>query len=114
MTHDELKAKALQNPEVRAAYEALKTEFTLPRELLRARHQAGLSQAEVAKRMGTKASAVVRLEGTLSNGKHSPSLATLQRFARAVGCELQVKLVKPRRTQSKASVEAVVGLQNGG
>ncbi|HAJ75645.1 MAG TPA: hypothetical protein DCM64_04240 [Gammaproteobacteria bacterium] len=44
--------------------------------------------------MGTKAPAVTRLESALCNEKHSPSLATLQKYANAVGCALQVKLIK--------------------
>ncbi|NDZ14629.1 hypothetical protein C7T35_34925 [Variovorax sp. WS11] len=49
-----------------------------------------LTQDAVAERMGTTKSAISRLE---SAGKHAPSLATLKRYAQAVGCELQVKLV---------------------
>ena len=59
-------------------------------QMLRARARAGLTQDAVAERMGTTKSAVSRLEST---GKHAPSLATLKRYAEAVGCELQVKLV---------------------
>lgn len=94
MNHAELKKQALADPDVRSVYEGLETEFALLRQMLRARSKAGLTQAEVAARMGTKAPAVTRLEASLSSGKHSPSLATLQRYAEAVGCELQVKLVK--------------------
>jgi transcriptional regulator with XRE-family HTH domain len=64
--------------------------FSLLRQMLAAHEQVGLSQAEVAHRMGTKALAITRLESSLTNGKHSPSLATLQRYAKAVGCELKV------------------------
>ncbi len=94
MTHAELIKKALSNPEVRTAYDALETEFALLRQMLRARNKAGLTQAEVAERMGTKAPAITRLESSLTSGKHSPSLATLQRYAKAVGCTLQVNLIK--------------------
>jgi len=94
MNHTELKKRALVDPDVRAAYEGLEAEFDLLRQMLRARSKAGLTQAEVAVRMGTKAPAVTRLESSLSSGKHSPSLATLQRYANAVGCELQVKLIR--------------------
>lgn len=59
-------------------------------QLLKARIHAGLTQDAVAERMGTTKSAVSRLE---SAGKHAPSLATLKRYAEAVGCELQVRLV---------------------
>ena len=59
MTHEELKAKALSHPNIKAEYDALDAEFSLLREMLLARKNAGLSQAEIATRMGTKAPAVV-------------------------------------------------------
>jgi transcriptional regulator with XRE-family HTH domain len=93
MTHSELKAKALKTKNVRIAYEALEPEFSLLGELLKARQEAGLSQAEVAIRMGTKAPAITRLESSLSSGKHSPSIATLKKYANALGCHLQIKLI---------------------
>jgi len=62
-------------------------------QLLKARAKAGLTQEAVAQRMGTTKSAVSRLE---SAGLHAPSLSTLKRYANAVGCELQVKLVTQR------------------
>jgi len=95
MKHSELKAKALSNSKVQAAYDEMIPEFLLLQQMLKARQNAGLSQAEVAERMGTKAPAITRLESSLGNGKHSPSLATLQKYASAVGCELQVKFVQP-------------------
>lgn len=95
MKHSELKAKALSNPKVKSAYDEMAPEFALLRQMLKARQKAGLSQAEVAERMGTKPPAVTRLESSLSNGKHSPSLATLQKYANAVGYKLQVKFVRP-------------------
>lgn len=94
MKHSALKAKALAKPETQAAYDDMVPEFSILRQMLKARHKAGLSQAQVAKRMGTRAPAVTRLESSLGNGKHSPSLATLQKYASAVGCELQVKFVQ--------------------
>ena len=94
MKHSELKAKVLSNPKALAAYKGMEPEFSLLRQMLKAREKAGLSQAQVAKKMGTKAPAITRLESALTSGKHSPSLATLQRYAKAVGCDLQVKLVK--------------------
>ncbi len=76
MKHSELKEKALKKKNVRAIYEALEPEFSLLRELLNARQKAGVSQAEIATLMGTKAPAITRLESSLSSGKHSPSIAT--------------------------------------
>ena len=67
-THSELKAKALAKPEVRAEYERLnREEFAILDEILAARHDAGLTQAQVAERMGTKAPAVARLESALAS-----------------------------------------------
>ncbi len=101
MTHDELKQTALQKLEVQAAYEALGPEFALVRQMVQARQDAGLSQAQVAKRMGTKPPAVARLESSLSSGKHSPSLATLRKYAEAVGCHLEIRLVRVHTKPNK-------------
>ncbi len=86
----------MQDPEFRRAYDALEPEFALFDELLNARQQAGLTQAEVAERMGTKTPAVARLEAGGGSKKHSPSVVTLRRYAEAVGCELEIRLL-PRR-----------------
>ena len=72
------------------AYELLAPEYEVISQLLKARTRAGLTQDTVAERMGTTKSAVSRLEGS---GRHAPSLATLRKYALAVGCELQVRLV---------------------
>ena len=93
-THAELKAKALAKPEVRAEYERLNREdFAILDEILAARREAGLTQAQVAERMGTKAPAVARLESALASGKHSPSLVTLRKYAAALGKRIEVHLV---------------------
>ena len=101
MKHMELKKSALNRAEVKAEYEALGPEFELLRQMLGARTKAGLSQADVAKRMGTQAPAITRLESALSSGKHSPSIETLKRYAKAVGCELEIKFVKGKSRSSK-------------
>jgi DNA-binding XRE family transcriptional regulator len=93
LSHKELKHEALTQPEVQVEYEALAEEFELFNELLLARRRAGLTQSEVAERMGTKTPAVARLEAGGGSNRHSPSLRTLRRYAHAVGCDLQVRLV---------------------
>jgi transcriptional regulator with XRE-family HTH domain len=93
LTHEEFRKKALSNPEVQAEYEKLNPEFMLFDELLRARKAAGLTQAEIAERMGTKTPAIARLESGGGSNKHSPSIATLRKYAEAVGCDLEIKLV---------------------
>ena len=86
-----LKSRLLRKPSVRRAYEKLAPEFDLSRELIRARTRAGLTQAQVAARMGTTQSAVARLEG----GK-LPSIRTLTRYAEATGARPVFKLVAGR------------------
>ncbi len=94
LTHVELKANMLDNPAVRAEYERLnREEFAMLDEMLAARRAAGLSQADVAKRMGTKAPAVARLESALASGKHSPSISTLRKYAAALGKRVEVHFV---------------------
>lgn len=93
-SHEEFLAKAAVRKGFTEAYDALALEYQVADQMLKARSRAGLTQDAVAARMGTTKSAVSRLE---SAGKHAPSLATLKRYAQAVGCELQVKLV-PQKT----------------
>ncbi len=88
--HDAFLERALKRKGFREAYDDLKDEYLLARELLAARAQAGLTQEQVAASMGTTKSAVSRLEGA---GKHSPSVSTLRRYAHAVGCDVEVRLV---------------------
>ena len=92
LTHDEMVKQMLSDPAVSAAYESEADEFALTDELLNARKLAGLTQAEVAERMGTKSPTVARLESGGGSLKHSPSIATLGRYAEAVGCRLEIRL----------------------
>jgi transcriptional regulator with XRE-family HTH domain len=92
-THKELVENMLRRPAVKAEYDAQVEEFALLDELLQARRRAGLTQAEVAARMGTKTPAVARLEGGGGSRRHSPSLATLRKYAQAVGCRVEIRLL---------------------
>jgi transcriptional regulator with XRE-family HTH domain len=104
-THDEMIGAWKKDPAFRKAYDALEAEFILFDELLTARSRAGLTQAEVAERMGTKTPAVARLEAGGGSKKHSPSIATLRKYAAAVGCHLEVKLVPfPQSVERKKAV----------
>lgn len=93
MTHNELKNKALKNISVQKEYDALEPEFSLLKGMLQARKRVGLSQAQIAERMGTKPQSVTRLESSLSSGKHSPSLATIKKYAEALNCHVEIKIV---------------------
>ena len=92
-THDQIVKALLRRPAVRAEVERIeREEGELLDALLKARHDAGLSQAQVAERMGTHAPAIARLERSLASGKHSPSLATLRKYADACGKQLVLKV----------------------
>lgn len=93
--HGTFMAKAMTRKGFAEAYEALELEYQVANQMLMARTRAGLTQDALAERMGTTKSAISRLE---SAGKHAPSLATLKRYAAAVGCELQVRFVPQKAT----------------
>ena len=90
----QFKARALARPDVKKAYDELADEFAFIDEVLKARAAAGLTQAELAARVGTTQSAIARLES--GTPKHSPSIVTLQRYARAMGHRVEIKLIKER------------------
>lgn len=92
LTHRELKASALKRKDVKAEYDRLHDEFSYLDEFLKARADAGITQAEMAERIGTTQLAIARLES--GEGKHSPTLETLRKYARAIGCRLELRLVK--------------------
>jgi DNA-binding XRE family transcriptional regulator len=95
--HEAFLNRAMKRKGFKEAYEELEDEYALVRELIRARTKAGLTQEAVAARMGTTKSAVSRLEAA---GKHSPSVTTLRKYAQAVGCEVEIRLVPaPRRSR---------------
>ena len=83
-----LKARLLANPRVKAEYDALAPELEICAELVKARLRAGLSQVELAARMGTSQSTIARLE----SGQSLPSTKTLLRYAQATGSKFHVRL----------------------
>ena len=107
LTHKELKARALARSDVKKEYDRLEEEFAFLDQILKARVAAGLTQAQIAKRIGTTQSAVARLES--ASGRHSPSLATLRRYAQALGCKLELRLVKSASTDVMQTRRAYSG-----
>jgi transcriptional regulator with XRE-family HTH domain len=91
-----LKKRWMKEPGFREGYESLGEEFELAGALINARIRAKLSQAELAKKMGTSQSTIARLE----SGGGKPSISTLQRFAQATGSRLRLTL-EPVPTKSK-------------
>lgn len=94
LTHKRLRTKALGRAEVKAQFDELGDDCALLDEFLKARAEQGLTQAQVAEKIVTTQSAVARMES--GRGKHSPSLATLSKYAEALGCKLEVRLVRKR------------------
>ena len=84
----DLKKRFMEDPEFRQEYARVDAECALIEALVRARTTAKLTQAEVARRLGTTQSAIARLE----RGQVSPSFATLRRYAEATGTRLTVAL----------------------
>ena len=107
-TLKQFKTRVLAKPEVRKAYDQLADEFAFLDEVLKARTASGLTQAEVAALVGTTQSAIARLESP--SGTHSPSVGTLQRYARALGCKVEIRLVPDagltRRSSGRAKSAA--------
>ena len=97
------KARAFARPGVKKAYNDLREEFAFLDEVLKARAQSGLSQSDVAARLGTTQSAIARLESAAT--KHSPSIATLSRYANALGYKLEIRLVKRKRRSTTPSAK---------
>ena len=82
------------------AYDALEVEYALAHEMLAARARAGLTQEAVSALMVTTKSAISRLEAA---GRHAPSVASLKKYAAAVGCTLRIELVPARPARQMAA-----------
>ena len=83
---DDLFAEWRKDPRYVAEYDALEEEFTLAAAVIAARVHAGLTQEQLAHRMGTTQSVIARLEG----GKSKPSTTTLEKLAQATGTRLKI------------------------
>ncbi len=84
-----LRSKLLTDPDVKAEYDRLGPIFAVVGEMIEARQEAGLTQAEVASRMGTTQSVVARLE----TARHMPTFDLVARYAAAIGRRIDVHLV---------------------
>lgn len=84
----ELKKDLLADPEVRKHYDALESEYALIRTIIQKRIEKSMTQSELAKKIGTKQSAISRLE----SGNSNPSLQFIQKIASALGTRLHISL----------------------
>ena len=101
----EMHKKWMKEPKYRKAYEALEGEFAVAKAVIAARNRAGLTQMELARKMGTTQPVVARMEG----GRIQPSLRTLQRLAQATGSRLSIRFepCHPERTTGSLQVYEV-------
>jgi transcriptional regulator with XRE-family HTH domain len=86
--------KWMKEPKYRKAYDALEDEFALASAVMEVRNRAGLTQEELAQKMGTTQPVVARLE----SGRSRPSMRTLARLADATGSRLQISF-EPREAK---------------
>ena len=84
--------KREDSPAFRDAYDALDDEFAALAVLLKARKDAGLTQAEVATKMGVSQPVLARIESSLGNRKHAHSLSTLRKYASACGKRMVIQM----------------------
>lgn len=92
-----IKKRWMKEPGFKEGYDALEEEFSLASMLIEARTRARLSQAELAKRMGTSQSTIARLE----SGTAKPSLSTLERFAQATGTRVRVSIEPTEKSRKR-------------
>lgn len=83
--------KSLKNPKIKAEYDKLQPEFAVIRAIVRARAEKGITQADLAKKIGTKQSVISRLE----SGNANPSIGFLKKLAAALNTKLEIKFSAP-------------------
>ena len=89
-TLQSFKDKALRNTEVKAEYDALSPLFAIKKQLVAARLSQGVTQEQIAQKIGTSKSNISRLESL--NNTYMPNLGTLMKYAEALGLRLDIGL----------------------
>ena len=89
-TYQQFKKELLKDKEIEAQYKKLESEFAIIEMIIKRRIERGLSQKELAQRIGTKQSAISRLE----SGNYNPTLAFLQKVSEALDAKLKISLTK--------------------
>lgn len=88
ISFEEMKADMLKDEEFKIEYEKLKPRYEAISQIIRARKEQNMTQAELAKRVGTQKSNISRLE----SGNYNPSLDFLVKVAESLGKTLSVQL----------------------
>jgi len=82
------KKEILKNPKIKAEYNRLGPEYDIIEAIIRQRIKKGLTQKQLAKKIGTKQSSLSRLE----SGNYNPSLSFLKKVATALDSDLHITL----------------------
>ena len=90
-SYKEYKEKALQDPAVRAEYDALEAEYNIIQAMIDARNSQHMTQKELAERTGITQADISRIE----NGTRNPSLAMMKRIAQGLGMQLKLEMIQP-------------------
>ena len=89
MNYNDFKARIFaEHPEVKEVYDALGPQYEIIRSEIESRKAAGMTQKELAERMGTAQSNISRFE----SGTYNPTLAFLQKMAQSLGKTLKISL----------------------
>jgi len=103
LTLKSLRNKALKDPKVKSAYDALSAAFEMKRQMIALRKAAGLTQEQMAQLLGTRRSNISRLESI--NSEISPRLATIEEYARVLGYSIRVEF-EPRANQITGAISS--------
>ncbi len=79
--------EALRDPALKAEYDKLQPEFAMIQAVIDARVKKGVTQKELAQKIGTKQSVISRLE----SGRANPSVAFLKKLAQALNSHLEIR-----------------------
>jgi ribosome-binding protein aMBF1 (putative translation factor) len=83
------KEELLESPDIKEKYDELEEEYNLVEEILRKRIERNMTQKDLARKIGTKQSAIARLE----SGKYNPTVKFLKKVAKALDSKLRIEFV---------------------
>ena len=95
-SYKDYKKRALQNPEVKAEYDALQPEYDIIQAMIDARVQQNMTQKDLSAKTGITQADISRIE----NGTRNPSLSMVKKLAQGLGMQLKLEFV-PMPTKNK-------------
>ena len=89
-SYNDYKKEALEDPAVKAEYDALQPEYDIIQAMIDARNQKGLTQRELSERTGITQADISRIE----SGTRNPSLSMVKRLANGLGMRLKLEFIQ--------------------